>query len=192
MVNEQPTLTVSAGDWDRLHAQLLDDAVRNPKKYERAGERKDGNPISIGPRVAPPDEWLANYQKGASDNAEKWLNRATHPSKNPLVEAAKKGDKWKNSMQDAITKNKFVKGVQAANADLMIDTIAAGGTSAYTAGIQKRAAKMQAKIAKLQPLVAAHAQAMDLLPTDTLAQRKEKVLKNLDGMIAIGDKMRGG
>ncbi len=30
------------------------------------------------------------------------------------------------------------------------------------------------------------------VPTDTLAQRKEKVLKNLDGMIAIGDKMRGG
>ncbi len=192
MAKETPTIAVSAADWDRLHAQLLDDAARNPEKYHRAGERLDGNPIAIGPRVAPPDEWVDNQINGATNNAEKWLKHASNPSKNPLVEAAKKSDKWKNSVQEAINKDKFRKGVQGANADLMIDTIVAGGTGAYTAGIQKRRAKITAKINKLQPLVAAHAQAMDLLPTDTLAQRKEKVLKNLDGMIAIGDKMRGG
>ncbi len=192
MVKEQSTVMVSAADWDRLHAQLLDDALANPKKYERAGERLDGNPISIGPRVAPPDEWVNNYVDGANANADKWLKHASNPSKNPLVEASKKAEKWKNSIQDAIAKNRFKRGVDSANADLMIDTIIAVGTAGYMNGINARKPKMQAKIAKLQPLVAAHTQAMDLLPTDNLAQRKDKVLKNIDGMIAIGDKLRGG
>lgn len=148
-------------------------------------------PITLGPRVSPPDQWAADYQAGVSANKEKWVRNTSAPSKNPLVAAAAASDAWKNGVTDAIAKNRFQKGVQGADADAMIATIQAVGADGYEKGVQVRAAKVAAKVRKLQPLVVAHVARMDALPTATAGQRRDKMLKNLDGMLAIGDQLKG-
>ena len=188
----EPTLQINAAEWAKVHAQLLDDAIAHPEKYHRRGERLDGNPIALGPRVAPPDEWVDNYEKGVTNNAEKWLKHVTNPSKNPITAAIAAEEKWKNGMQDAIAKGRWGKAMKQADPDIMIETLKAMGTTAYVTGVMARGAKMRKKINKLQALVSAHVAAMDTLPTTTPALRREKMLKNLDGMIVVGDKMKGG
>jgi hypothetical protein len=185
-------MQINAAEWDKVHAQLLDDAVAHPEKYHRRGERMDGNPIAIGPRISPPEEWAENYEKGVVNNAEKWLKHVTNPSRNPITAAIAAEEKWKNGMTEAIAKGRWGKAMKQADPDMMIETLKAMGTTAYVSGVQARRAKMAKKINKLQALVSAHVTAMDALPTNTAPQRREKMLKNLDGMILVGDKMKGG
>ena len=188
----EPIMQINAAEWDKVHAQLLDDALAHPEKYHRKGERLDGNPIAIGPRVSPPEEWAADYEKGVVNNADRWLKHVTNPSRNPIAAAIAAEEKWKNGMQEAIAKGRWKKGMQNADVDMMMETLKAQGTGAYINGVQVRREKMKKKIVKLQALVSAHVTAMDSLPDATPQQRRDKMLKNLDGMLAVGDKMKGG
>jgi hypothetical protein len=148
--------------------------------------------INIGPRISPPAQWVADYQAGVSNNKDKWLRNTTNPSKDPLKAAAAAKDAWENGVKDAVAKNRFQKGVLQANPDAMIATIQAVGADGYEKGVQARAQKVQAKVEKLSGFLGAHVTSMDALPTATAANRRDKMLKNLDGMLAIGDKMKGG
>ena len=188
----EPILQINAAEWDKVHAQLLDDAMQHPEKYQRRGERLDGNPIAIGPRIATPEEWADDYEKGVVNNAERWLKRVTNPSRNPVTAAIAAEEKWKNGMQEAISKGRWGKAMKGVDPDMMMETLHKMGITAYVNGVTARKEKMKKKIAKLQPLLSAHVAAMDALPTSTAAQRREKMLKNLDGMLAVGEKLKGG
>ena len=147
--------------------------------------------IQLGPRISPPAQMAADYQAGVSNNKEKWLRNTTNPSKDPLKAAAAAAPAWENGVKEAIAKNRFQKGIQQANPDAMIATIVAVGADGYERGVAARATKVQAKFEKLHGFLSQHVGAMDTLPTATGAQRREKMLKNLDGMLTIGDKMKG-
>lgn len=148
--------------------------------------------INIGPRISPPDQMTADYLSGVTNNKDKWLRNTTNPSKDPLKAAAAAAPAWENGVKDAIAKNRFQKGVQQANPDTMIATIQAVGADGYEKGVQARKDKVTAKFTKLNGFLISHVTAMDQLPTATAANRRDKMLKNLDGMLAIGDKMKGG
>ncbi|MBA7553887.1 hypothetical protein ES705_46491 [subsurface metagenome] len=64
------------------------------------------------------------------------------------------------------------------------------GESGYREGIIRKKGKVKAKIAKLQPMVAALADTLDKMPIDTPEQRGAKMIAARDGMLKVKEQMR--
>ena len=87
-------------------------------------------------------------------------------------------------MRAALDDKTWDKGIDAYDEDLRMQTIAAVGESGFRAGLDAKKLKIEAKIAKLQPLVAALADTLDKMPIDTADQRAAKMSAARDGMVA--------
>jgi hypothetical protein len=118
----------------------------------------------------------------AQAQGEHWLAKTLQPRKEPLKEAAKANAKYKAAVTKAVAEDRFAKGIAGADEGAMYETIKAGGSAAFTQGIAKRQAKITKAFTTLRPKLLAHVQALDAMPTDTEAQRDQKVLANVQGM----------
>lgn len=183
---------ISLDEFERRQAAALDDAIAHPEKYERLGEKLEGNPIALGPRVLPPDEWASKQLARAAVAGEDWLKRSLSPRKVPSQAALAKNDLRIAHLQDSIAKKTWEGAMNAVDEDERLRTIQAVGSSGYARGVQAREGKIRAKVARLQPLVAAHVQAIDGLPAKSDSDMETRVIANLRGMKAIGARLKGG
>jgi len=171
----------------RANMQL---AVANPAAAAFLHEHQ-GNPVNLAPRVSPASEWTEKMTTNALNAGDRWLARTTNPRKEPLAEARKKVGRYKDSMAKSLSEGRYEKGLASADEGAMYDTIRAVGADGYRKGIQARSTKIGRAIAKLQPLVAGAAAALDAMPTDTDAQREAKMVGARRAMIEVGKKYRG-
>ena len=180
----------SLAEFDKTLDKALALAEKNPEAFEGMHARQ-GNPISLGPRVAESDQWAAKQVANATAAGESWLRGVTSPRKNPLTEAVKAKTKWANRVQEAVRLDKFAKGVSATDEAEMYATITAGGSGPFTSGVTRRTAKVARVVADLRPRVVALATTLDQMPTDTPEQREAKMIAAKRGMEKIGRARRG-
>lgn len=177
---EQPTVN-SLAEFHQRQDALLKIAATNPESLPGFGT-SEGNPVTLGPRIPTAADMTTRMVANSQAAGEHWLQKTLQPRKEPLKEAAKANGKFKASMQKAISEDRFAKGIAAADEGAMYETIRAGGSAAFTAGIGKRQGKIAKAFDTLRPKMLAHVTALDAMPTDTEQQRDAKVLANVQGL----------
>lgn len=181
------------GDMGAFHAALAKNLKRvqeDPEYLASLTEERQGNPITLGPRVADAATWAEEMATAAKNKASKWLANSLKPKKDPKERARKAAKKFETNTRQALDEKRWDAGIEAYDETLRMETIAAVGETGYSAGITSHSAKAKAKIAKLQPLVAALTATLDEMPVDTPEQRAAKMIAARDGMIAIKKEMR--
>lgn len=178
------------GDFNKELEKNLKRAQEDPEYVKGLSEKVVGNPITLGPRVADPVTWADDMQTAAKNKADKWLKNSLAPKKSPKERAKKAAKKYDNNMRAALDEKRWDAGIDAYDEDLRMQTIEAVGTTGFRAGLDAKKLKIEAKIKKLQPLVAALADTLDKMPVDTAEQRGAKMLAARDGMIAVKKQMR--
>lgn len=150
-----------------------------------------GNPITLGPRVKSAAEWVDDMITGAKSRSKRWLENSLKPKKDPKKAALAAAGKFEDKMRAALDGKHFDKGVAAYDETAREDVIKAVGQRGFEDGVERHRAKAVAKIAKLQPLVAAVAKTIDDMPQDTDAQREARMTAARRQMIEVGKIMKG-
>jgi hypothetical protein len=141
--------------------------------------------------VAEASDWAAKQVANATNAGERWLAGVTKPRKNPIDAAKAATTKWANQVRAAVESGAYAAGLGKVDIDEMYHIIAAGGSSPFTSGVQRRAAKVNRVVSELRPMVAALAAELDRMPGDTDAQREARMIAAKRGMQAIGRKRKG-
>ena len=181
------------GDLDDFHALLQENMRRvleDPDYLASLTTEKQGNPITLGPRVVDATNWADDMVTAAKNKGTKWLANTLKPKKDPKVKAKQASKKYDSNMRAALDEKRWDAGIEAYDEGVRQKTIEDGGTGAFTSGIERKKVKITHKITKLQPLVAALTDTLDKMPVDTHEQRGAKMLAARDGMLAIKKQMR--
>jgi len=174
-----------------LNAEL--EKLAMDKEYRRAAfvGHPEGNPVTTGPRVKTPQDWVDDMISGAKARSARWLANSKAPKRNPKEAALAAAGKFENNVKTALAEKRYdagIKGYDEAARDAVIDAV---GTRGFEEGLESHRAKAVSKINKLQPLVTAVALANDKAKVDSLPDRKTKMLNNVDMMIQVGRIMKG-
>lgn len=145
---------------------------------------------STGPRVPSAADWSAKMQTRAAAAGDAWVKGALNPRRDPVAAALAANDRRIARIQASITNKTWEGAMAKVDPAQTAATISAVGAQGYANGIRNRAAKIDASIAKLQPLVAAHAATIDNMPAKTDADMEARMLANLRGMKVIGVKYK--
>ena len=176
---------------ERLHKDL-DLIAKDPEKARQLSEAdREGNPVTLGPRVVRAEDWVEDMVTGATAKSKKWLDKSLRPKKDPKAEAIAANEKYKNKMRTVIDEDLWVGGIQAYDEGVREEIIKSVGTSGFEQGIRTHKPKALQKIKKLQPMVTALAEEIDKMPEATDAEREAKMLAARRGMIEIGKRMKG-
>jgi len=181
------------GDLGAFEARLAENIKRvkeDPEFLASLTEDRQGNPITLGPRVVSPEAWAEDMATAAKNKAAKWLKNSLKPKKDPKEKALKASKKFENNTREALDEHRWDAGITAYDEDLRLKTIEKVGEGGYRSGIDNKALKIKAKIGKLQPLVAALTATLDEMPVDTPEQRAAKMIAARDGMLSIKKEMR--
>lgn len=168
----------------------LDRALNDPEYVADLQSEKIGNPMTLGPRVVTADAWVEDMVTAAKAKSKKWLDNSLKPRKDPKDRARKASVKYQTNMQAALDEKRWDAGIDAYDEGVRQETIQAVGEAGFRSGIDTKKVKIRHKIQKLQPLVAALTETLDLMPVDTSEQRGAKMLAARDGMIEVKKKMR--
>lgn len=182
--------TVSPDNFESALEENFRRVQEDPEFLASLTEERVGNPITLGPRVMAASEWAEDMAAGATAKSKKWLDHSLRPKKDPKERALKAAKKYENNMRSALDERRWDEGIKGYDEALREATIAAVGESGYRGGIAAKKAKITARVAKLQPLVAALATTLDAMPVDTPEQRAAKMIAARDGMIKVGAQMR--
>jgi hypothetical protein len=183
--------TSSLENFQKAFRSLLDDQEKNPDKYSFLVSETVGNPITLGPRVIPPEEWATKQTERAAAASSDWEKNVMRPRKNPVEAAIAADGKRKDRLAEAEKMDKWRKKMAKVNLDEMYTTISNVGASGYAAGISARSHKVTRVAKELQPMVAALAASIDAMPQVTDVDREKRLLAARRGMLEIGKKRAG-
>lgn len=191
MIPEPVKSPFNLGSFDANLAAALDRVEKDPDFVREITSERQGNPITLGPPVISPDEWADKQQKNATAAAETWHKNVQRPRREPIKAALAASEKRANKVREALEQKKWDKALEAVDEDVMYEVIRQTGAEGYRRGVQARAAKVKAKVTKLQPMVTALKLEIEKMPDATDADREARLLAGRKGMIAIGKKLRG-
>jgi hypothetical protein len=88
-------------------------------------------------------------------------------------------------VQEAITNDRYGKGMAAVNEDLAIETAATLGAQSLAQGVTSRQAKIQEKAAKFAPAMAAAVATVRQMPANTPAEREARAVAMIRAARAV-------
>ena len=184
------TVNVDLGDFNARLRENFKKVEEDPEFLASITEERKGNPITLGPRVVSAADWSADQVASAKAKSKKWLDRSKRPRKDPKERALKAAGKFHSNMEKALAELAWEGGIGAYDEALREAMIDECGETGFKAGIERKKKKVDARVAKLQPLVAALAATLDAMDVDTDDQREAKMIAARRGMIAIKEQMR--
>jgi len=151
------------------------------------------NPVTpgVGSRVIGADTWFKRYLKSAKDSADDWEERALTPRNDPILRAIANNEKRKDRLKEAEDQEKWLKTMQKRSFADVAEGIQSVKASGYAAGVEAKKNKADRRYKELQPLVETLAKSIDGMSSATKKDRGEKMLAARDGMLEIGNKLRG-
>ena len=112
--------------------------------------------------------------QGAQANVGRYVQGIQSVTESPMAKAASKAQKAAAGYAEAIQSGRWQAGLASSSIEEWRAGAVAGGGSAYTAGIQSKAAKIARKLGPALDQTYAVADSVSAMPTDTIAQRIEK------------------
>jgi len=191
MAEKKTQKSIGLDSFQAAFRAMLDRVENDPEFAKSLTSERQGNPITLGPRVISAEEWAEKQTKRASDAAADWEAHVQKPRRDPIKAAIAAAEKRANKLRESLDQKKWEKAMAKVDEDLMYEIIRKRGASAFRAGIEDRKAKVEARVKELQPMVAALAASIDAMPDATDADREKRLLAARRGMIEIGKKRRG-
>jgi hypothetical protein len=152
---------------------------------DRATTQEIAN-MATGPRVPSAQDWADKMVARAANAGSDWVKGSLAPRKDPVQAALAANAKRIARFQQSVTDKTWEGAMARVDQTQTAATITAVGAQGYANGVQARKGKIAASITRLQPLVAAHVEAMDKMPVATDADAENKMLANVRGMRKIG------
>lgn len=112
--------------------------------------------------------------QGAQANVGRYVAGIQSVTESPMAKAATKAAKAAAGYAESIQSGRWQAGLASSSIEEWRAGAIAGGGSAYTAGIQSKAAKIARKLGPALDATYNTADAVAAMPTDTIAQRIEK------------------
>jgi hypothetical protein len=151
------------------------------------------NPVTpgVGSRVVGADVWFKRYVKSAVDAATDWEERTLTPRRDPIAAAIAANEKRMDRLKESEDQEKWLKTMKKRTFNDVAEGVQAVKAEGYSSGVSAKKAKAERRIKELQPLTEALAKSLDEMSTATKKDRGDKMLAARDGMLAIGEKLRG-
>lgn len=191
MAEEKKETGVTLDNVIESFRKLQDQVLNHPEEVTFLTEGKVGNPITIGPRVLPAEEWSKKQVDNASRASAEWLAHVITPKKDPVEAAIRANGKRKDRLEQAEREGRWLKAMGAVNKDLMYEVIKTMGEAAFRTGVEGRRKKVEAVVKDLQPRIAAVAATIDAMPDATDADREKRLIAARRLMIEVGKSRRG-
>ncbi len=137
-----------------------------------------------------PATWVKDQIDGVRNSLDKYRDGVANPSRDPKAAMIAAKDRYKDSVQKALTEDRWGKAVEQINFD-EAQALAIASADKLASGVEARREKITRRVTKLHGLLAPHVQAMNAMPVKSDADADAKMLKNVQGMREIGKKMRG-
>lgn len=169
--------------------KALDRAESDPDSFDGMHAR-EGNPRTLAPRVPEAADIARKHRERTAAAGPAWKDGVMHPRKDPIKAAVAAKGKWEAALKKAMAEGSFVAGLEAVDEDEMVAILEATDPSVFTSGVDRRSAKYERKMAKVQPLLVALAEEIDRMPQDTEAQREARMLAAVRGMREIGKRVK--
>lgn len=173
----------------------LDDAIANAERALNdevlRKDNPDADPITLGPRVIPPEDISRKLVDRASAAGADWFARLKAPKKHPIQEGIKAEGKYADKMKTVIAEGRRAKALGKVTDEDFLSGVEEAGPGAFTSGIERKRGKVTRRFAVLQPLYELLAKAIDAMPVDTETQRENKMKAARRGMIMVGKARRG-
>jgi len=142
-------------------------------------------PITIQ-RLPKPEDWVAKQLGTLKAVGETNYRKAiTTPRKSPIAAGIAAEGKFANAMRKAIEAKARAAGLAATTDDEWLAYSTEIGAPRLVEGVVKREPKVKKFVSAFQPLLAEHLSKIDPMPNVTLADRKAKMLANVDGLVAL-------
>lgn len=138
-----------------------------------------------------PARMLDKYTRRTQAAGPDYAHGVQNPRRSFKTAAIAANGKWKNRVTEAVQQDRFNAGMQGVNEQEAIATASADGGAAYTAGIQKRLAKVGRAFQIIAPQIASVAARVQAMPQDNPAQREARMLENLRGMRTVSKRAGG-
>ena len=190
-VAEDGKIRMSPEDFGKMFGKMISGADvevthADPRTFKT-------NPVTpgIGSRVLGADTWFKRYVKSATDAATDWEERTLTPRKDPIQAAIAANEKRKDRLAQAEKEEKWLKTMQKRTVNDVFEGVQAVKASGYASGVDAKKAKAERRIKELQPLTESLAKSLDQLSTATKKDRADKMIAARDGMLVIGEKLRG-
>jgi len=182
-----------AGQTDPAKAfnDIMDVWEGNPGLYEAVHQPDPETGVTIMNPGPDAGRMAEKYMRKTGAAAGDWVSGMQNPKASFKQAAIAAKGKWANRTTEAIQQDRFARGMAQVDEAEAIATATSDGGSAYTAGIQKRAPKVQRAFARLAPMLGAVSQTIRAMPQDTDAQREQRLLQARKQMIEVGKRYRG-
>lgn len=110
------------------------------------------------------------------------------PRDDPIAAGIRAEGKFKDAMKRVTEGELRAAGLKGTNMDEWYKFTQEIGAGRLVEGVTKRESKVAKFLDKWTPQLKTHVEAMDKLPVDTAQNRKDKMIKNLEGLLALHGK----
>jgi hypothetical protein len=142
-------------------------------------------PVTIT-RIPSPEDWRAKQVGNLKDVGEKnYRLKIPKPKKDPIAAGIEAEAKYANEMRRVIDTKAREAGLRATTSDEWLTYATDLGAARLVEGVVKREPKIAKFLGKWQPLLKSHVDKLDTMANATLAERKAKMLTNVDGLVAL-------
>jgi hypothetical protein len=142
-------------------------------------------PVTIT-RIPSPEDWRAKQIGNIKAVGEtNYRAKIVKPKKDPIAAGIDAEPKYANEMRRVIETKAREAGLRATNADEWLSYATEIGAPRLVDGVVKREPKVAKFLGKWQPLLKSHVDKLDTMANATLADRKSKMLANVDGLVAL-------
>lgn len=143
-------------------------------------------------RLPSPEDWrskqIGNIKAVGETNYRAKIGK---PKKSPIAAGIAAEDKYADAMRKALEAKSRAAGLKAVTDDEWLTYAVEIGAGRLVEGVTKREPKVKKFIDAFQPLLGDHLSKIDPMANVTLADRKTKMLANVDGLVALHGKAKG-
>jgi hypothetical protein len=135
-------------------------------------------------RVRRPEAYRDKLIKNVTAvGAANYLEGIKHPKKDPILAGIAAEPKYKDQTTKALQNETRKKHLEFSSKELW-NEVAEKRANALPEGVQIRAAKVDRFWNGWQPILSEHVTKLDTMPVGTFQDRKNKMLSNVDGLVA--------
>ena len=164
---------------------------QEPAPGQRAwGEFPPPNPASVTPLKDPATIVSKQMDNFAAVGAANYLAGAQQPKEDPIAAGIRAQPAYEAAMRDPNVLRRRVEGLQATNMGEWITAVEQKGVQRIAEGVAAARPKIERFWTAFHPLLLAHVQKIRSMPAVTEADRRNRMLANLDGLRALKGRAR--
>ena len=173
-----------------MRAKRQGEPAAAPGEEPAAGPRRWGdfpppNPASVTPLKDPASIVAKQLDNFAAVGATNYLAGSQQPKDDPIAAGIRAQPAYEAAMRDPNVLRRRVEGLQRTNMGEWITQVETKGVERIAAGVAAARPKIERFWSGWHPILLSHVQKIRAMPAVTSADRKNRMIANLDGLRAL-------